>query len=200
MTLVLALILVPFLVGGGLLAIRGDLLRRWVVSLAVIAAGVGSVALVLLPAPILVDFPLLNQHGVGYTILCLEILLGLYFVYVGVRDRRPLIVLLALVQGVLMVWFETAHGANLGNMQPLVVDQLSGIMALINGLVGGGICLYALGYMREYHGKAHREVRTASRCFSRCCSSSWGDVRLSLPTACCGCSSSGKSPLGVHFC
>ncbi len=44
-------------------------------------------------------------------------------------------------------------------MQPLVVDQLSGIMALINGLVGGGICLYALGYMREYHGKAHREVR-----------------------------------------
>ncbi len=159
MTLVLALILVPFLVGGGLLAIRGDLLRRWVVSLAVIAAGVGSVALVLLPAPILVDFPLLNQHGVGYTILCLEILLGLYFVYVGVRDRRPLIVLLALVQGVLMVWFETAHGANLGNMQPLVVDQLSGIMALINGLVGGGICLYALGYMREYHGKAHREVR-----------------------------------------
>lgn len=159
MTLVLALILVPFLVGGGLLAIRGDLLRRWVVSLAVIAAGVGSVALVMLPAPIQVDFPLLNQHGVGYTILCLEILLGLYFVYVGVRDRRPLIVLLALVQGVLMVWFETAHGANLGNMQPLVVDQLSGIMALINGLVGGGICLYALGYMREYHGKAHREVR-----------------------------------------
>lgn len=85
--------------------------------------------------------------------------MGLYFVYVGVRDRRPLIVLLALVQGVLMVWFETAHGAALGNMQPLVVDQLSGIMALINGLVGGGICLYALGYMREYHGKAHREVR-----------------------------------------
>jgi hypothetical protein len=42
MTLVLALILVPFLVGGGLLAIRGDLLRRWVVSLAVIAAGVGA--------------------------------------------------------------------------------------------------------------------------------------------------------------
>jgi ech hydrogenase subunit A len=31
-------------------------------------------------------------------------------------------------------------------------------MALINGIVGGGICLYALGYMREYHEVAHREV------------------------------------------
>lgn len=63
MTLVLALILVPFLVGGGLLAIRGDLLRRWVVSLAVIAAGVGSVALVMLPAPIQVDFPCSTSMG-----------------------------------------------------------------------------------------------------------------------------------------
>jgi hypothetical protein len=57
-----------------------------------------------------VDFPLLNQHGVGYTILCLEILLGLYFVYVGVRDRRPLIVLLALVQGVLMCGLKRRTG------------------------------------------------------------------------------------------
>ena len=31
-------------------------------------------------------------------------------------------------------------------------------MALINGVVGGGICLYALGYMREYHEVAHRDV------------------------------------------
>jgi hypothetical protein len=31
-------------------------------------------------------------------------------------------------------------------------------MALINGMVGGGICIYALGYMREYHEVAHRDV------------------------------------------
>lgn len=158
MTLVLALILVPFLVGGCLLAIRGDLVRRWVVSLAVAAACVGSVALLLLPAPIRVDFPALNQHWVSYTVLFVEVILGLYFVYVGVRNRRPLIVALALIQGSLMVWFEMAHGAPLSTMQHLVADRLSEIMALINGLVGGGICLYALGYMREYHAKAHAEV------------------------------------------
>ena len=40
----------------------------------------------------------------------------------------------------------------------LFVDKLAVIMALINGIVGGGICLYALGYMREYHEVAHRDV------------------------------------------
>ena len=43
-------------------------------------------------------------------------------------------------------------------MQNLYVDKFSVIMALINGLVGGGICIYALGYMREYHEAAHRDV------------------------------------------
>jgi ech hydrogenase subunit A len=43
--------------------------------------------------------------------------------------------------------------------QNLFVDKFSVIMALINGIVGGGICIYALGYMREYHEVAHRDVR-----------------------------------------
>jgi ech hydrogenase subunit A len=38
------------------------------------------------------------------------------------------------------------------------VDKFTVIMALINGIVGGGICIYALGYMREYHEVAHRDV------------------------------------------
>jgi len=42
--------------------------------------------------------------------------------------------------------------------QNLFVDKFTVIMALINGIVGGGICIYALGYMREYHEVAHRDV------------------------------------------
>lgn len=158
MTLVLALILAPFLVGGCLLAIRGDLARRWLVCGSVIAVSAGCLALPLLPAPIRVDFPVLNQHWVSYLVLAIEVALGVFFLYVGVRARRPLIVALALIQGALMVWFELKHGAQLTTVQHLVADRLSELMALINGLVGGGICLYALGYMREYHGKAHAEV------------------------------------------
>jgi ech hydrogenase subunit A len=42
--------------------------------------------------------------------------------------------------------------------QDLFVDKFSVILAFINGIVGGGICLYALGYMQEYHEVAHKEV------------------------------------------
>ncbi len=57
-----------------------------------------------------------------------------------------------------MLWLELAHGSSLEAAQTFFVDKFSVIMALINGVVGGGICLYALGYMREYHEVAHREV------------------------------------------
>ena len=84
--------------------------------------------------------------------------MGLYVIYVGLRARRPLIVALMLAQAGLMLWLELAHGSRLEAAQNFFVDKFSVIMALINGVVGGGICLYALGYMREYHEVAHREV------------------------------------------
>ncbi|MGD0615075.1 MAG: proton-conducting transporter membrane subunit, partial [Verrucomicrobiota bacterium] len=74
------------------------------------------------------------------------------------RSRRPLIVALMLAQGGLMLWFELTQGPRLEAAHDLFVDNFSLIMALINGVVGGGICLYALGYMREYHEVAHRDV------------------------------------------
>jgi ech hydrogenase subunit A len=75
-----------------------------------------------------------------------------------VRAKKPLIVLLTLAQAGLMVWFELTAGAHLEVAQNLFVDKFTVIMALINGIVGGGICIYALGYMREYHEVAHRDV------------------------------------------
>ena len=88
-----------------------------------------------------------------------EIGMSIFIIYVGVRAKRPLIVALALAQACLMVWFELTQGEHLEAAQNLFVDKLAVIMALINGIVGGGICIYALGYMREYHEVAHREVR-----------------------------------------
>jgi ech hydrogenase subunit A len=67
-------------------------------------------------------------------------------------------VALMLAQAGLMFWFEWTYGSRLEAAHNLFVDKFSVIMALINGVVGGGICLYALGYMREYHEVAHRDV------------------------------------------
>jgi len=156
--LVLTLILVPLTAGLMLLCLKPDLPRKILVSGVTLAVCCGSVALALLPTPLnLGDLPL-NQHGINLGMLLVEIAMSLFILYVGVRAKNPLIVVLTLAQAGLMVWFELTAGAHLEVAQNLFVDKFSVIMALINGIVGGGICIYALGYMREYHEVAHRDV------------------------------------------
>ena len=115
-------------------------------------------ALAALPLPTVFEGLPLPHGWLNLAMMVIEGGMGLYVIYVGLRARRPLIVALMLAQAGLMLWLELAHGSSLETAQPFFVDKFSIIMALINGVVGGGICLYALGYMREYHEVAHREV------------------------------------------
>jgi ech hydrogenase subunit A len=159
MNLVLALILGPLVVGGIMLFLRPDGLRKPLVTLAVLAACGLSIALCSQPAGLdLTKLPV-NPHQVGQGMLAVSIAISLFILYVGVRAKNVLVILLVLTQAGLMTWFELGPGAHVAVKQHLFVDKFAIIMALINGLVGGGICLYALGYMREYHEHAHREVR-----------------------------------------
>jgi ech hydrogenase subunit A len=156
--LVLTLILVPLAAGLVLLCLRPDLPRKILVSGVTLAICCGSVALALLPTPLNLGELPWSQHGINLGMLLVEIAMSLFILYVGVRAKKPLIVVLTLTQAGLMVWFELGPGAHLEVAQNLFVDNFTVIMALINGIVGGGICIYALGYMREYHEVAHRDV------------------------------------------
>jgi ech hydrogenase subunit A len=152
------MILGPFAAGVGLLCLRLDHLRKILVGAVTIALCGCALALVGLPVPAkLAGFPL-DPHRLNLLMALIETGMGVYVVYVGIRARRPLIVALMLAQAGLMLWFEWTQGSHLETAHNLFLDKFSVIMALINGLVGGGICLYALGYMREYHEVAHREV------------------------------------------
>jgi ech hydrogenase subunit A len=158
MTLVLALVLVPFLAGLVLLCLRADLPRRCVVGLVTAAVCVGSIALACQPAPMdLITLPI-SRHGIHLGMMIVEALMGLYILYAGLRARHFLIVALMLGQGAVMGWLESLARSEANAGPALFVDKFSIIMALINGIVGGGICLYALGYMREYHTEAHRDI------------------------------------------
>lgn len=99
-----------------------------------------------------------NHHVINTAMMAIEIGMAIFIATVGVRARRPLIVALVVTQTVLMLWFELKNGARLEAAHNLFVDKFAVIMALINGVVGGGICLYALGYMREFHEVHHPEV------------------------------------------
>jgi ech hydrogenase subunit A len=149
--------LVP-LAAGLLLLCLTDLPRKILVSVVTLAVCCGTVYLATLPAPVDLSGLRLNPYWINLVMQFVEIGISIFIIYVGARAKRPLIVALALAQAGLMVWFEITQGEHLEVAQQLFVDKLSVIMALINGLVGGAIFLYALGYMREYHTVAHRDV------------------------------------------
>jgi ech hydrogenase subunit A len=157
-TIVPALILGPIATGAGLLWLKPDQFRKILVSgITFIVCGC-VLALAVLPIPTTFESLPLDHHWVSLAMMVIEGAMGLYVIYVGVRARRPLIVALMLAQAGLMLWLELTQGSKLEAAQNFYVDKFTVIMALINGIVGGGICLYALRYMREYHEVAHREV------------------------------------------
>jgi ech hydrogenase subunit A len=146
-------------VGAALLLIRPDAWRRVLVVAAVVAACCGTIGLINLSAGGSELGLGIEQHSLSLGMLAVEIAMALYVLWVGIRSKQPLIILLMLLQAGLVTWFEISQGSRLHATQPLFVDKFAILMALINGVVGGGICLYALGYMRDYHEHGHPEVK-----------------------------------------
>ncbi|MCL4789989.1 MAG: NADH-quinone oxidoreductase subunit L, partial [Verrucomicrobia bacterium] len=141
MSVVLGLILIPLVVGGLLCFLRSEALRTVLVVTAVVVVGALGLALAMRPAPLNPAGLPFNAHTVSQGMLVVSVAISLFLLYVGIRARNALVVLLALAQGGLMLWFESGPGAHVAGEQHLFVDNFGVIMALINGLVGGGICL-----------------------------------------------------------
>jgi len=81
--------------------------------------------------------------------LAAELLIAAFIVYISLRSKRYLPVLLVVVQSVIMVTFELTAGSTMKIEHSLFVDKFSIIMALIVGIIGSAICLYAIGYFRN---------------------------------------------------
>ncbi len=147
------LILFPVLVAALLMVVRGDKARSYIT---VCGAGVIAVASL---------FCALTYLGTGSQAFAIseelrEIIswatfavdLGLCFYIVGKSLKYGNLPALALgvAQGILMVWAEFALFQSTEVAYAFYIDNLSIIMALIIGIIGSGICVYAIGYMRDY--------------------------------------------------
>jgi len=157
MLIVLTLVLVPCLAGLILLFLRSDFLRRIVVSVTVLGVCAVTISLAFQPMPLNDAGFQWHRHDLHWLMILGEIGIGLYVLYIGAVRRNILAVALGLAQGVVIGAFEFVIATNVHGTQPVYVDKLSVLMALINGIVGGGICVYALGYMRDYV-ETHRDV------------------------------------------
>ncbi len=97
--------------------------------------------------------------------LIVELFIAGYLIYISFTSKRYLTALLVIVQSVIMVSFEFTSGHGMQIEHSLFVDKFSIIMALIVGIIGSAICLYAIGYLPEYH-EHYREVKDRRRYFA----------------------------------
>lgn len=106
----------------------------------------------------------LESHVINIFMLAIEVFIAGFIVYISIRAKRYLPVLLVAVQSLIMLTFEFTSGSKMQIEHSLFVDKFSIIMALIVGIIGSAICLYAIGYISEYH-EHYKEVKDRRRYF-----------------------------------
>ncbi len=91
-----------------------------------------------------------SSHFVDYVGTAISIAIAAVIIAFGIKYKNRWALILAIVQvaGSLVFEFGFAHLAPVA--EGLYIDSLSIIMALIIGIIGSGICVYALGYMRDF--------------------------------------------------
>jgi ech hydrogenase subunit A len=158
------LIIFPAIAAVLLLFIANETLRDAVVKIAALLIGAGT----------LYAFFMYFQSGLqlfsvpfepaSQIMFVLELFIALYILYVGIRCRRYLAVLLIIIQSVLLIYVESVFVMGIHPEFNLFIDQFSLIMAMIIGIIGTLICVYALRYMQTYHAH-HAEITDRRRLF-----------------------------------
>lgn len=149
------LILFPLVVAAVLLLVRNDQARKvivsgsglliGIVSLVFVGANIGSGGLYFEFSSVVVD----------YVCTAISIAIAAVIIGYGIKYKNILAIVLAAVQvtGSLILEFGFAH--HISVPFGLYIDSLSLLMTLVIGIVGSGICVYALGYMADF--QAHHE-------------------------------------------
>jgi ech hydrogenase subunit A len=163
------LVLFPLLAAGLLLVVRNDRGRGVVV--------IGSAVLIMIGVLWLAANYLVgdswrgsvDQTFITYQTIAVEVLIALYILGKSIQHRKPLAGILAVTQTVIILIFEltVAHDVPIAN--DLYIDGFSVIMALVIGIIGGGICIYALGYMKDFqaHANKHADKHAGKRASRR---------------------------------
>lgn len=147
---ILFLLLFPLIIAAILLVFRSEKIRSIIVkvSAAVIAIASIYVAIEYIDGgTVLFDF---ENVIVDYLMLITEVCLGIVIFYLGIKYKKYLVSILALIQTPLMAWFELTKGHDISISNYLYIDGLSSIMVLIIGIIGSLITVYAVGYMKDF--------------------------------------------------
>ena len=155
------LIVFPLVVAAILLVVRHEGPRRVIVCAAGIVIGVASVALVVMNLGATCTLFEFQSEALDFVCTGISVAIAAVIIGFAVRYRNPWAAVLAVVQiaGTLVLEFVFAHDIEV--TYGLYFDSLSLLMTFIIGVVGSGICIYAVGYLEDF--QAHEPAGAPDR-------------------------------------
>jgi ech hydrogenase subunit A len=160
----LYLILFPLITALFMLVGRKDSGRKVIIQVSAIAIGIVSLLVLLFGYNKGTLIFSINSELVSQIMFFIELILAAFILYIGIRHRKSLTVILILIQACLLIFFEIRFSGNLHIDNNIFLDQFSIIMALIVGIIGTLICVYSVGYMETYH-HHYKEIRDRQNLF-----------------------------------
>ncbi len=153
------LIIFPAFAGILLLLTRNERIRCAIVKISSFALFGGS--LILLGKNFTWNIQVFKAYSLiaDKGMFLVELLLCGYILYAGIKYRRPLTVLFVSLQALFLSGFEFFYGRRNPTVYSLFMDDLSVLMAMIVGVIGGLICLYSLGHMKELYEKSDKRAK-----------------------------------------
>ncbi len=138
--------------------------RNWIVKLS--AGIIAAVTLVLTVSDLKFKtiYYKVDIEAINKIMLCLELAIGIYVVYLGIKHKKYLISLLMAFQGIVLCWIEFYMIHSIDIEHNMFIDKFSLIMAILVGIIGSLICLFSVGYMADYH-HHHKEIKDQRREF-----------------------------------
>ena len=162
--LLLFLIIFPFLIALLLGFLKSDRAREVIILIGSGLIILASLVLLLTGFSQSVALYSIGGEEISLLIFGAEIIITLYILYIGLKFKKYAVITLAVIQALLLALVEITTPAGRDIADNLFVDQFSIIMALIVGVIGSLICIYAISYMREYHVQ-HPDVTDRSSFF-----------------------------------
>lgn len=151
MNLISIMILFPMVAAFIIFLIRNDKCRNIVVRVSAAITALLTLTVVCLNFKNGTAFTFPNERLLEDIIMVIEVLVAVFIILTGIKNRKYIVSIFAIIQTPLILWFEITkkHGIEIQNA--IVFDKLTAIMVLIVGIVGSLICIYSVGYMRWYH-------------------------------------------------
>lgn len=102
-----------------------------------------------------------TSHLLDYICFGISVCLALLIIIMSIRYKKWIALCLAIVQLSLSIYIELACVPDTSYYNGFSIDILSCVMGVIVGVVGGAICIYALGYMKDF--QAHEPEDATDR-------------------------------------